>query len=216
MIDAKLNRLIYYNNNIEVKSFTVLPKLMRTDHRQSDSNINLSIIMNCCLIISYAGNNGSNDYKSKMYSMTLKNRRATQRFFSKVLSWLEDASYADMFYYNTDNSIEFNLDYRDLIARLPQSKNNNYSLEARPVVYEDNMGRREGISLTFNQYENTVSISWEDFSVLADIVLNFDFEAEALLLMQSFMIGCQLDRLTTPDEERINRRIERGSKDPFR
>lgn len=215
LIEAKLTRLLFYTNQLEVKSFTSLPKLMKSDYYQKyGGDVNLSVISNCYLIIRYTGNPENKDFKSKMYTMSLKNRRNTQRFFASILNWLEDSAYENMFYYN-DDALEFNLDYKDFELTTPSSKHSEYRMQARPIVYEDNMGRREGVALTFNLQENTAFMSWEDFVVLADIVLNFNFEVESLLLMNSFMTSCKLDRITTPNEEKINRRIERGSKDPF-
>lgn len=215
--ENKLTRLLFYTKDIEVKSFAVLPKIMKNSSYQGNTNgLNLSVLSNCYLIISRTGSAGSKDYKSKMYTMSLKNRRITQRFFSSILSWMEDPAYETMYYYNEDQLLEFNLDYKDFEVKTPSTKHSDYMLEARPTIYEDRLGRYEGVAISFNRHENEVILPWGDFVILADIVLNFNFEVEALLLFNSFIMSCQLDRVTTPEQERLGRRIDRGSKDPFR
>jgi hypothetical protein len=201
-------------NTLAVKSFAVLPKLINTTKLENTDSVNLSVLINPCLIINYTGNSAT-EFNSKRYTMTTKNRRVTQRFFSSVLEWFESPDMQDLFYYTQDGNLEFNYDYKELQAMTANTKQNEYVLSARPTIVENNLGRSEGIALCINMTENQCYLTWSEFEILADIVLNFDFDLEGILLMNSFKLGCQLKRVVTTEQERINKKLEYGSKDPF-
>lgn len=215
MTDIRLSRNLFSTDVMDVKSFLFMPKIMKPESAFTAS-VNLSVILNCCLIIQYTGGNRSYnsdevDFKSRMYTMTWKNRRITQRFFSSALEWFEDSKYSNMFFYTEDGELQINMDYSKTALVTDKSRYNDKSLAVRPTIVDDYLGRREGVLFSVNTSENTFNISWEDFIVLADIALTFDFEREALLLMQSFSTAHSLDRYTTPAEERMARKLNEGA-----
>jgi hypothetical protein len=180
-------------------------------------NITFSVIANLSLILRYTTGNYNGTYDdSRHFTVNINNYRKVRRCFEMAVRWFEDPEFSDLYYYNEDR-LEFNMDRNDVKQVLQMSKRSRHSLEIRPVIIENNMGRMEGISLTINRTENTVMLDWEDFIVLADIVLNFDFRNEALLLLQAFQIGSQLENICTPQEMKIARNINSGQRvDPFK
>ena len=216
MPQYKLKRSLFMSPHLEVISFLPVPTIMHPK-MGNPTDVNLSVLLNLSLIIRYTtGNRDSFSDPSTRYVMTIKNYRKTRQCFAQAIRWFEDINYSDIFYYTENGRLEFNLDKKDIRAVVELSKNCKYSMEIRPTIIEDNMGRHEGASVTLNYEKNTAFLDWEDFVFLADVVLNFDFEKEACLLLSSLQIGLSLDTFTTPDEVRKAREISLGSKpSPF-
>ena len=217
MIEFKCSRSLFYTNNLDVRSFMPAPMLVHNGTSRED--LNFSVVSNVYLIFKYTtGNRFDTSYdQSRKYTMSVNNFRKTRRCFATAVRWFEDPSYGNLFYYaGEDERLELNIEMKDVNAVATLSKRNNYAMEIRPVVIEDNMGRREGVALSINRTENTVFLDWEDFIVLADIVLSFDFRDEALLLLNSYRFACEYDNITTPQGMRTARDIDRGRRhDPF-
>ena len=216
LVEFFCSRSLFYTNNLDVKSFMPAPKLVTSGNY---GDLNFSVVGNVYLIFKYTTGNRFGTYNdtSRKYTMSVNNFRKTRRCFATAVRWFEDPSYSNLFYYaGEDELLELNMEMKDISAVVTMSKRNLYAMEIKPVVIEDNMGRREGVSLTINRSENTVFLDWEEFIVLADIVLNFDFRQEALLLLNSYKIAYDHGNITTPQGMKTARDIDRGQRrDPF-
>ena len=210
----KLTRSLFTSRNLEVVSFLPTPTLLYQPTQTNRDDLNLSVVVNLSLIIRYtSGNSDRYDLdRSKRFVMSYRNWSATRKCFSSALKWFEDEAYNDIFYYTANGNLEFNLDRQGTRSVVELSKTSQYAMEIRPTVIENNLGRHEGISITINHKENTAFLDWQEFVLLADMVLNFNFESEALLLMQSYNFGSSMGNLMTPAEMRQARNIRSGSK----
>lgn len=218
MKDYHLNRLLFSTNDLEVKSFIVLPRLVNTSSSGNADIVNLSVVANPVLIIktkkafNTKGTPNEKGFKTS-YTMNIRNHHMTRRFFAKVLNWFENPNMQDLFYVTDTGELEFNYDYRELKATIPLTKYSESAMEARPTIINNYGNREEGVALCINSDENECLLPWRDFEALADIVLSFDFVGEAVLLTNAFKLSCELQRVSTPEQERMERRL--SVKNPF-
>ena len=219
MKDYHLSRTLFTTADLEVRSYIVLPRLINTSNPEKMDVINLSVVANPCLIIKNTKNSFNNKGAStekgyrNFYTMNIRNHHMTRRFFARVLNWFENPNMQDLFYVTDIGELEFNYDYKDLKASVPLTKYTESALEARPTILTKYGNREEGVAFCINSTENECILSWREFEAFADIVMSFDFISEALLLMNSFKLSCELQRVSTPEQERIERRL--SAKNPF-
>lgn len=128
-----------------------------------------------------------------------KNFRSVKKIFRSSLSWFYDKEKNDLYVYDENNNLRFNMDYKDLEERLVVGFQNRQLIGIRPDVIEYEGSKYEGVYFWITRLENGVMLTYLELEEIVSVLEGFSFQEEDVLAINTYMIAKQYQRIEKGD-----------------
>ena len=124
-----------------------------------------------------------------------------KKFFNEIEKWFFDKKYKDLYYYNKNNELVVNKDFKKYkkirITDLPS----NVNIIAYPSIINNNDIYEEGVTFHIEPYNTDFTLDINDFCIIYDIIKNFDlFTSSQLLINFALTLNNNIDNIVIMDE----------------
>lgn len=145
------------------------------------------VVSHCTLKLFYDVRNGKS-MNELSFKIGLRNYGAVLRFFQHIYDWFTSDAYANLFFLEPETGrLMLDMDMRNIKEHIGgDSRYDQCAMEAVPAIYQRDQEIREGCVLTINNTANSDVLRDMDIETLFQVLKNFSFQSEALLLMTAF------------------------------
>ncbi len=119
---------------------------------------------------------------NKVFKITAQNKARVVKFFHTVIHWFFDPSMNDLFTYNKENMLTFNMKYSSLKRVVYSGCQTHQFLQAYPaVVVGPDDKDCEGVVLCIENESTAISIPIDDLMAVSDCIADHNFQSEIML-----------------------------------
>lgn len=192
---TKITETLYDNNRMSLNFFMHLPEGIYTnkDHDGIRLFSNPSISLLCKR---NEANNDFYDFQTALFRITVYNQYQVIKFFNKLMRWLYDDAFNDLFLIDAKNKLMFNSDYKSLHENVMfYGKSGTSVLSAVPSLVQLGDKVYEGINLFVNTTDYMIPLSHEELGVIFSILSQVNFSAEVTKLLTMYNFTIQRNRV---------------------
>ena len=180
---------------VQLVSNTSLPSVMV---RKNKTNADIMEI-NCMLQIVL--NSKPADFRNTSFMILQKARDEFCDILKKVIDWFRDESKNDLYFENEEGKLTINTSYRDLVANIYEARRDCKVMTIAPcVIINGDESREEGVSICINTVDSMVQLSFRNLVRLYNEIKNFNYAAEASLVLESFFYSRVYDKIYDQDQ----------------
>ena len=137
------------------------------------------------------------DYTKATYKINPRNIYSTIKFFNNIVKWFYDDKYESLFLMGEDGNLIFNADFNKLSESTKMGAFDNCIMQAVPAVVQYGDKLYEGIHLYVNTSNYCISLTFQEVTMLFDILKNFSFADEVTSTLTSYRYALEYKRYDT-------------------
>ncbi len=187
---TKLVETLYSNTRLNMDFFMRLPDGMYTN--KDRDGIRFSHFPQISIICRKSSDNKEfYDFSKAIFHVTVNNHYQVIKFFNKIMKWLFDDAYNDLFLMSPTNRLMFNADYKSLHAEVQYyTQDRTQIMTAIPSLVSYDGKAYEGVNLFINTSDYMVPLTYKEIGIIFSILSEFNFSAEVtkLLTMYQYVI----------------------------
>jgi len=181
----KLTDRLLSNSRMDLEFFMYMPEGNWT----SRDHTTVSLHLNPVIYLRYKppkNYSSEYDYGKAAYKISPKNLYQVIKFFNTTITWLFGDKYTDLFLYNDEGRLIFNSDYKTLHVTMPTSDYTQQYMQAIPAVVEIGNKIYEGINLFINKTNYCIPLTYEEVSMVFNILKDFRFSEEVSMILTAY------------------------------
>lgn len=187
---TKLLETIYSNTRMSMDFFMRLPDGVYTN--RDHDGIRFNHYPQVSIICKKNGENESfYEFNRAIFHVTVNNHYQVIKFFNKIMKWLFDDAYNDLFLMGPTNKLMFNSDYKSLHATVEcYTQDRTQIMTGVPSLVSYDGKVFEGINLFINTSDYIIPLTYKEVGIVFSILSEFNFSAEVtkLLTMYDYVI----------------------------
>lgn len=131
--------------------------------------------------------------KLVQYKITPKNIVDVISTINSAVKWFYREDMKDMYGYNDNNELVFNLNYNKLSVRTRPSKNDGSFLQILPTLVKENDGVGEGVVIIINSIDNSFYLYREELEAVLALLSKFSFYDTASFAMTALKTAIDMN-----------------------
>lgn len=181
----KITYNLMTNSRMDLDFFMYLPNCIwgSRDHSSVKLNLNPVVYLRYKHPKGYAS---EYDFSKSAYKITLKNHFKVIKFFNTTVDWLFGDKYKDLFLYNDEGNLIFNADYGKLKVTMPVGDYTQQYMQAIPSIVRIGSKTYEGIQLYINKSDYCIPLTYEEVSMLFEILKEFSFTSTTSMVLTAY------------------------------
>lgn len=199
---VSISRPIYTKRSFKIDSFMYLPSVLCFKRYNNDA---YTVLSNVTLNIRYIPYNRTSILPTDVFRITIKNHYSVLRFFNTILGWFDHPDMQDLFLRDTDGTLIFNYDYKELNAKVSGGYMTTNMMKAIPAVIEIEQGNFvEGIILHINLEENAIRLTYTELEEIFNVIQSFNFNTEVVTCLLSLQNAIASGNVTMSNSNGTN------------
>lgn len=192
---TKVIESLYVNSRMNMDFYMWLPDGVYTNTEKDGIRFNHNPIISF-ICKKNKDNENYYDFKNAIFNVTVQNHYQVMKFFNKIMKWLFDDEYNDLFLMGPTNRLMFNSDYKSLhvdVQYYTQYKTQVMSAIPSLVSYDGKT--YEGIHLFINTSDYLIPLTYKEVGIIFSILSSFNFSNEVTKLLSMYQYVIQNDRV---------------------
>lgn len=190
----------YTNSRVNLSFFMYLPEV-------SLVNQSYKAMLRPCLFLQKKhifNPNGENQKQQVRYKITTRNIADLIRVINTAIGWFYDDSLKDLYGYNDENELVFNLKYREINSRTKPEKDSSQYIQLYPsLVKPDTFAKgEEGVLWVMNSKDYAFYMTLTELEDLLSVLKDFSFIGAVNTALSTISIARILNSID--DGTRIN------------
>lgn len=190
---------------MELELFMFLPSIIQSSN-SSTATLNCNPVLNLRYKPSKTVREEF-DYAKATYKINPRNIYSVVKFFNNIVKWFYDDKYESLFLVGEDGNLVFNADFNKLSESTKLGTFDNSIMQAIPAVIQYGDKLYEGIHLYVNTSNYCISLTYQEVTMLFDILKNFSFANEVSSTLAAYRYALEYKRYES--------NWDKSSKTPF-